>query len=779
MKKAHFLFLAIVCIMSAQAAPIDQQKARQLAEHFMQGRGAQLVREPMRIPGRDNATPTQQPIYIFNATKEKGFVIVAGDDCAESILGYVEEGHYNEEQMPENFRDWLTSMAEEVEIASLAAEFENSNAKSPRHIPTHNAIPPLIKTKWNQGSPTASGYIYNTLCPLIDGKHAYTGCVATTAAQVMFYYQHPKNMTKEVPGYQNDLADTSNGLPAITFNWDKMKTIYNSSDVGTESEEAVSQLMLYCGYAGQMKYGLDGSAAGLHIMAKGMADYFDYDPNTYKSVDRSTYSVEKWDELMYNELAQKRPILYNGQRPGAHSFICDGYDGNGYYHFNWGWGGNYDGYFKLQASNPYTGDGTQRIGYCMNQFAIIGLQPNTGQNFDDFVATASLVSVKGSVVNMCIHNYNGRTCKFGFGIGELNADGSIRVIDTKYKYLINEQLEIYTYFYNRTFDFSTYDLSVGKHTLVPIYLLKGKTTWKQCEPSDLYFDVTKSSSGAVTIVAHPLNPTPTVNVTAFSIPGTKVANLAQEVVATVKSTGNEFKEPLYFFASMTTTKGSYVYANGTAIDKDGTEDVTFYFKPNKAGEWNLWVCTDSKGNNVIGSTTVTIASAPTGTVSMELERGRYAGDGKYKAKVKNTGTVDFYRYLLSNVSDITDGSKMNLQSRNTYITAETVGEVVFNGYFLQPGHTYNVELHYPTNFSANNWSGLGEFTFTVPLQLPGDANGDGEVTVSDVLMVMEYVLGINPSDIVMDNAEVTGDREISINDVMTIAEIVLNSFSGK
>ena len=164
---------------------------------------------------------------------------------------------------------------------------------------------------------------------------------------------------------------------------------------------------------------------------------------------------------------------------------------------------------------------------------------------------------------------------------------------------------------------------------------------------------------------------------------------------------------------------------------------------------------------------------------MELERGRYAGDGKYKVKVKNTGTVDFYRYLLSNVSDITDGSKKNLQSRNTYIKAETVGEVVFNGYFLQPGHTYNVELHYPTNFSANNWSMLGEFTFTVPLQLPGDANGDGEVTVSDVLIVMEYVLGINPSDIVMDNAEVTGDREISINDVMTIAEIVLNSFSGK
>ena len=123
--------------MSAQAAPIDQQKARQLAEHFMQGRCAQLVREPMRIPGRDNATPTQQPIYIFNATKEKGFVIVAGDDCAESILGYVEEGHYDEEQMPENFRNWLTSMAEEVERASLAAEFENSNAKSPgTYLPT-------------------------------------------------------------------------------------------------------------------------------------------------------------------------------------------------------------------------------------------------------------------------------------------------------------------------------------------------------------------------------------------------------------------------------------------------------------------------------------------------------------------------------------------------------------------------------------------------------------------------------------------------------------------
>ena len=65
---------------------------------------------------------------------------------------------------------------------------------------------------------------------------------------------------------------------------------------------------------------------------------------------------------------------------GGHQFIVDGYDGNGLFHMNWGWGGMSDGYFVLSLANPDelgAGGGTSTDGYSMDQHAIIGLKPGT------------------------------------------------------------------------------------------------------------------------------------------------------------------------------------------------------------------------------------------------------------------------------------------------------------------------------------------------------------------------------------------------------------------
>ena len=32
-----------------------------------------------------------------------------------------------------------------------------------------------------------------------------------------------------------------------------------------------------------------------------------------------------------------------------HAFICDGYDDNGLFHFNWGWSGSHNGFFAMSA----------------------------------------------------------------------------------------------------------------------------------------------------------------------------------------------------------------------------------------------------------------------------------------------------------------------------------------------------------------------------------------------------------------------------------------------
>lgn len=82
--------LTLLAVCMGFANPIDLQQARQLASQFMQSHGAIINGEPKRAPGLKASNTS--PLYIFNTENNKGFVIVAGDDRAETILGYTEQG---------------------------------------------------------------------------------------------------------------------------------------------------------------------------------------------------------------------------------------------------------------------------------------------------------------------------------------------------------------------------------------------------------------------------------------------------------------------------------------------------------------------------------------------------------------------------------------------------------------------------------------------------------------------------------------------------------------
>ncbi|WP_329905580.1 C10 family peptidase [Porphyromonas pogonae] len=65
--------------------------------------------------------------------------------------------------------------------------------------------------------------------------------------------------------------------------------------------------------------------------------------------------------MVKSELDAGRPVQYAGMgREGGHSFVCYGYKTDGYFHFNWGWGGKLYGYFKLTALNPIDKDSQWR-----------------------------------------------------------------------------------------------------------------------------------------------------------------------------------------------------------------------------------------------------------------------------------------------------------------------------------------------------------------------------------------------------------------------------------
>ena len=796
MKRLFILWFACVAVLSISANPVSKENARKLAAKFMQEKGLQLGGEAARARGNKTATDNQS-LYVFNTVGNHGFIIVAGDDRAEPILGYTTQGSFDENDLPENFRYWLEQTSAEIE--SLPSLPEGCVAEA-NPVPTHPAIGPLITTHWDQGN---NDNVYNALLPKVDGQLPCTGCVATAGAQIMYYYKWPQAPTQDVPHYQlvdkdgNDVshgANTSNDLPSITFQWDKMDLQYskrNETDALKDSEKAVAELMLYCGYAAHMNYGLSeahgGSSSSAVTLAGGMGQFFDYDPTTWRDVFRLSYTVAEWDALMYNELALGRPIIYSGSYSGGHSFVCDGYDGAGLFHFNWGWGGDYDGYFKLQATNPYGSVEYWNMGFINEQHAIIGLHPNNAQwasgSLDENIAVVSDVRVNNTAVSMKFYNRDNETKGFGFGIGELKGDGSVVAVDTKYEHYKNSNLPSgYYYFFN--FDFSGYNLSEGTHRLVPICILNGETAWKQCRPSDVYFEV-KVSGGEKTVTAHP---TISLEAKEFDFPTGIKSNQVVRLDLTVSNKGDEYKQPLYLFTSQTESK-QVVYVTGSAIEKGGSEVVTFYFVPRNSGDWNIWVATDYYGNDIIGTTTINVPESMPAKLEITSQVQNLSGNvvkaENYVVKVEVTN-VGEYAYddiiearLYKQIPGTNSGTQVDEKTYDLQLEPNAKASFNFTFDDLEDGSNYFCFIYYYSreNSATRIYQASGgysykfEYTPGIGEKKPGDANGDGTVDANDVKTMLDYMLGVGSID--SDNADLNSDGKVTIADVIKLVNELL------
>ena len=236
-------------------------------------------------------------------------------------------------------------------------------------------VNPLLSTTWNQGDP------YNAYCPTLNEQTALTGCVATAMAQIAYYYKYP---TEQVPSLTSYISATNKinvtAWGATTFDWDNMLDSYNGSYTETQ-KNAIATLMRYCGQAAQMDYGFSSGAYNGDALVA-FTEKLGYNPYaTFKSANN--YSVNGWEDLIYKEVSEKRPVYYSalngavGCDVEGHAFVIDGYksDGN-YFHVNWGWGGACDGYFNLFALDANAPQSAPtETGWHYDMVALIGLSP--------------------------------------------------------------------------------------------------------------------------------------------------------------------------------------------------------------------------------------------------------------------------------------------------------------------------------------------------------------------------------------------------------------------
>ena len=429
MRKQLLLFVLMLLSIGAMAQAISEQEALDRALQFMNtqkpakhGKRAALTKSNMKV-----AKLGVDGIYGFNS-EGGGFVIASADERALPVLGYSDKGIINWQQMPDNMRAWLINYSQAIRAlgdAKLGLSEQPVNTG-------RAAIEPLLKTQWNQYFP------YWNKCPYKEdlGRKCLTGCVATAMAQVMNYHQWPKEACQAVPAYNVGFApdiDHYDGLPATTFDWDNMLPTYEGVSSTEAQQEAVATLMRYCGQSVQMLYGTDVSSTDGGLIADALKLYFDYNPNLFYA-SRTYYGIDEWEDMIYQELAANRPVPYCGQTDqGGHSFVCDGYDGNGLFHINWGWGGEADGYFSLSVLNPKRNSGAgaseSKLGYCMSQEAIIGIQPSTGGT-PEFPSTLMLfgnIALDGNTIKFSGHydNILYPIATFEMALGTMDGEGKL------------------------------------------------------------------------------------------------------------------------------------------------------------------------------------------------------------------------------------------------------------------------------------------------------------------------------------------------------------------
>ena len=537
------LAAVLCCAMTVWGQTISEQEAKERALQFLSGKTSaqNRVRSFSRQSQLKTANLDIDGLYAFNC-EGGGFVIASGDDRTVPILGYSDEGSIDLQQMPENMKAWLSYYG--AAINALGSE-ELRQGEQPSS--SRQAISPLLTSRWYQDEP------YNNECPKIGNENAITGCVATAMAQVMYYHRWPQEACEKIPTYtfyhkNGDI--TLDELPQMTFDWDNMIDDY-SGDYTDEQATAVARLMRYCGQSVIMQYDKANSSSDAALIGQAARHLFGYDQGI-TSVIRSMYGIEEWEQMIYDELAAKRPVIYSGRTTGGHCYVCDGYDGNGLFHINWGWAGKDDGYFSLSVLNPYNntsaGASSSLQGYNMFQQAIIGMQPPTGTTapsdespklvmYQDMCISENTVTL-----NAVYENLLPEKAVFEVALGTIGNDGELTPC-----VMAEESHEIERP-WNADFDIvvNSQKLSNGTYLFVPMArCVSTDGSWHLMQTAEKKILVEVSDNG----VTYKLTYLPDISIEKCYISkGTRIITEDNEITMVIKNKGNEYSGNLRLYS---------------------------------------------------------------------------------------------------------------------------------------------------------------------------------------------------------------------------------------
>ena len=783
------LFSIITGFIATDAATVSESQARAIAGRFF---NVTMPQRPAALKGR-GATAAY---YVFNNPEQPGWVIVAGDDRARTILAYGDEDYFDADNVPECIQDWLGGYVEQIEAIGATMENIPEPIEASVVAATKTKIVPLLFSKWDQGLPfnqECPSYTTSSSSTTAETQYCPAGCVAIAMAQIMYYYKSSFG-SLAIPAYtssKDNFVNERPALPATTFNWSLMNPWYHKQASNSASAQAVQKLVKYCGQAVEMAYGKNSSSATSQRNA--FTYYFGYDKLS-QQVKREDMNAAAWENVIYTELASGRPVYISARKlSGGHAFICDGYDGNGLFHINWGWRGSNNGYFALNAlsdgNSGGTGAASGEEGYTINLQAIIGLKPsNSSQSNIDF-NTVALYNNRASNIDaiqvpttsysrsgasasfnnvQLIANYwnnSDQTYTYDLGWGLYDSDGNLVSTHTA---VSNRSLGG-GYYTTVTKSISFGKDLTGTYYLKPMCRLSNQSTWLLVRGSNVnYVKATITSTSLYLEVFDDL----------------KVQNLKINSVTTgsVKKVGSPLELKLGVFnQGQTDYNYIYMWANNTLVSATTTDvgigqsgTVTMYYTPSQAGSNTFKFTADEAGTKVLYTTSVSVSAATAASFSANNTLTIAGNTITLKSVLTNTGSTTYNDYIVARMwkhwpTSGNTGYSDNSMAQTLYLNSGGTATLTFPFTGLENGVKYHFSIYY---YSNGELVKAGSSTSSLTPNIY-DINEDGAVTSGDITEIYNYML--NNKINYMGNCDLNGDGSITAADITKLYQYLLEN----
>ncbi len=702
-KIATFLIVAVATFSALEAATVSESQARAIAGRFF---NVTMPQQPATMKGR-GATAAY---YVFNNPEQPGWVIVAGDDRARTILAYGDEDYFDADEVPECVQDWLNDYAEQLAHLDTNTPVE-PNAASTHTLAADNKvrIAPLLSCNWAQGLP------FNQQCATYtsSGTTSYcpAGCVAIAMAQILYYYKSATEC-QSIPAYTSStLSAYMSELPATTFNYDIMNDWYDKAENTSAGAQETARLVRYCAQSVKMNFGQSSSSATSQRNA--FVYYFGFDKDA-QQLARTDYSATEWEDMVYNELANGRPVFISARKTsGGHAFVCDGYT-DGLYHINWGWRGHQNGYFTLNALNDDNAGGTGAAvgdeGYTINVQIMVGLQPDLGTGTStngnivglyrtceasptSYSRTSSSNNFTDVSLTAYYYNYSSQSYTYDLGWGLYDSDGNLVSTHTA---VSNRSLGR-GYYTTVTKSISFGKDLTGTYYLKPMCRLAGSSTYYPCRGSGINFIKATITATKLTLKVYDEQEVMNLKVNSVTASSIKKVGSPLQLTLNVTNQGLTDYNSIYMWVGGNKISGTY-----TDIPIGETGNVVMNYTPSATGTTTFEFTSDADGTKVLKTFNVTINSATAASISGATHSSVVGTTFNASIDAKNTNTNTYNDYIVAKLykkenNAGTSGYYCSAQSQILNLAPNSTQTVEFAFTNLDYNETYFVIFYYYGN----------------------------------------------------------------------------------